>query len=263
MRRNMHQRRQRKQARRPRPPRARAARAQTATPATLPDADVRRDATQAVWHILSSGHSAANALKLGEHAMRTTSHLVAQSPYHEQLACCAGCSWCCYIPVAVTPPEALAIAQYLREHASGQALTALRNRLADHARRIARLSSSGHAEARIPCALLRDGQCSVYDVRPIRCRRWNSIDRMACEVGFHDAHAAVVPVDPYAYAAGGSVQIGLQEGSTQHGLDGTWYEFHSAVWCALEVDDAAVRWVRGEAVFADCTPIERSAERPT
>jgi len=212
---------------------------------------------QAVWRILSTGHTALNAIRLGEHAMHTTSHHIARSPYYDQYACRAGCSWCCYIPVAVTPPEALVMAQYLRKRMSAEELCAVRERLAEQAERIAHLSSAAHAEARMPCALLREGQCMVYEARPIRCRRWNSVDSAACEVGFHDAHAAVVPIDAYGFAAGGSIQAGLHAGARQVGLDGTWYELHSVVWRALEVADAADHWVRGAAVFGDCTPIER------
>jgi hypothetical protein len=119
------------------------------------------------------------------------------------------------------------------------------------------LASEDYADARIPYALLRDGQCTVYEAHPIRCRRWNSVDSAACEAGFHDARAAIVPVDAYAFAAGEGVQAGLHAGVTQLGLDGRRYELHGAVWRALEVADAADQWVRSAAVFRDCTPIER------
>ncbi len=221
---------------------------------------VVQDEQQAVWRILSAGHTAANALKLGAHVIASTSERIAQSPYLDQHACRAGCSWCCYIPVAVTPPEALVVAQYLREHTTTAELTAMQSRLAANAVRIARLSSADHADARIPCALLRDGRCSVYEARPIRCRRWHSVDSAACEVGFYNAQAAVVPVDPYAFDAGGSVQTGLGAGAVQAGLDGAQYELHSAVSQALEITDAADRWVGGEPVFQACTPIERNGD---
>lgn len=254
MRKKTRHRRQRKQAARHRVPPAQAAHA--AKPAEASRAAVVRDEKQAVLHILGAGYTTANALKLGEHAMSSTSDRIAQSPYHDQYACHAGCSWCCYIPVAVTPPEAFVIAQYLREHFSAEELTTVRGRLEANAGRITPLSLADHADARIPCALLRDGQCTVYEARPIRCRRWNSVDSAACEAGFHDARAPIVPVDSYAFEAGGDVQAGLHAGTTQLGLDGTRYELHSAVWRALEVADAADSWVCGAAVFRDCTPIE-------
>lgn len=214
-----------------------------------------QDEQQSVLHVLSSGHTAANALKLGAHAMASASDRIAQSPHRDQLACRAGCSWCCYIPVAVTPPEALVIAQYLRTYAPADVFAATQQRLAENAARIAPLSLSDHADARIPCALLRHGQCIAYEARPIRCRRWHSFDSTACEEGFYDAQAPVVPVDPYAYDAGGSVQTGLSAGSVRAGLDGVQYELHSAVSRALEASDAADRWVGGETVFRGCTPI--------
>ncbi len=234
--------------------------ASSAQPADAPHEAVVRDEKQAVFHILSTGHSAVNALKLGAHALSSTSSRITQSPYHDQYACRAGCSWCCYIPVAVTPPEALVMAQFLRDHCSAAELTEVRARLAANAVRSATLSLADQADARLPCALLRHGQCMVYEARPIRCRRWNSVDSTACEAGFHDAGAQIVPVDTYAFEAGRDVQAGLHAGITQRGLDGTRYELHSAVWRALEMADAADRWVCGETVFGDCTPIARGGD---
>jgi uncharacterized protein len=128
------------------------------------------------------------------------------------------------VPVAVTPPEALAIAKYLRDHCSSEELSGLQGTLAAQAIRIRKLSLIEHGDARIPCAFLRGGHCTVYEAHPIRCRSWNSADRDACEVSFHDPRKSVVPVDPYALESGMGIQEGLHDGIKQAGLDGARYE---------------------------------------
>jgi uncharacterized protein len=218
---------------------------------------IRRGEMLTALQILSEGVTPAKALELGANAIGYTSRIVGRSPNYDLHACRAGCAWCCFIPVAVTPPEALVIAKYLRDHCSSEELSGLQETLAAQAIRIGKLSCIEHGDARLPCAFLRDGHCTVYEARPIRCRSWNSTDREACEVGFHDPRTPVVPVDPYAFEAGMGVQEGLYDGVKQAGLDGARYELHSAILRALEVPDAAERWINGENVFVGCTRGER------
>lgn len=36
---------------------------------------------------------------------------------------------------------------------------------------------------RLECPMLKDGGCSVYDIRPLICRLWGLVERMACPHG--------------------------------------------------------------------------------
>jgi hypothetical protein len=92
------------------------------------------------------------------------------------------------VHVDVTHPELLAIAAHLRRELPAPALRAHRDRLERHTARTAPLTDEARWAARIPCALLdANGRCSVYPVRPLRCRAFHSTSAAACRLAFDGA----------------------------------------------------------------------------
>jgi Fe-S-cluster containining protein len=100
------------------------------------------------------------------------------------VACKRGCSWCCRgIRVEVLAPEALAIGQLLRSSRAPEAVTLLSRALATAGGPARDLSAAERWQAQLPCAFLdeQSGACTIYDARPMVCRRHNSMDVTACE----------------------------------------------------------------------------------
>ncbi|MGC4080640.1 MAG: YkgJ family cysteine cluster protein [Vicinamibacterales bacterium] len=99
------------------------------------------------------------------------------------LHCNAGtpARYCCRKPgVLVAVPELVRILVYVYEHGSEEAVAALRARAARYVAQVDGRDlhqSSGDAA---PCPLLVDDLCSVYDVRPLVCRSYNSTSVEAC-----------------------------------------------------------------------------------
>ena len=176
--------------------------------------------------------------------------VAARSP----IQCRAGCFFCCYLPVAVSAPEALLIAAYLRDTIPEPELITVMEQVRATVGRVRPLTIEAHAEAKIPCSLLKaDGHCSVYPVRPVKCRGWTSHDRDRCETAFHGSPwRETVPVNMFILALGNGTADGLKRGLGAATLDECTYELNSAILRALETPDAATRWVQGEDVFAGC-----------
>jgi Fe-S-cluster containining protein len=111
----------------------------------------------------------------------------------EVLACRRGCAGCCEEPVMVYRPEAARVALWLDDPVNAEAreffrasYRAWRNRVGDT---LVRLSTTfvtnpgGYREAHVaawsrgvPCAFLRDNECTIYPVRPIACRTGHALD---------------------------------------------------------------------------------------
>ena len=182
----------------------------------------------------------------------------------EEVACRAGCSYCCYYHVAVTAVEALALAEHLqglpqtkRDH--------LTRKLHETAQRVAPLSEAEYIHTNIPCAFLEEGRCSVYEARPVACRGFNSVSVDPCRVAFEDPHST----DPMTFApdrqavneAYKSVMLAAQH---RAGCDATTYEMHTAVAEALTNSSAMKRWKKGKVAFttvADRTSLQERLER--
>lgn len=102
----------------------------------------------------------------------------AMAKAHEGVAPChEGCSHCCHMAVQVSLTEAKAIAK-----ATGRALTippAAELRLSD-----ANTLARRERYIGVPCSLLKDGRCSVYEHRPWACRVHYSLDRdnLMCQI---------------------------------------------------------------------------------
>lgn len=154
---------------------------------------------------------AARALSMYRHADRVLADHVRGAP----IACRSGCSWCCYFDVDVTPAEAEAIVGVLKTL---------------HPRdRRARIEALKHAQAarqgldgpmdryfaRIPCALLVDGKCSVHAVRPLLCRGYLSRDKAECQRGFEERTDSEVIASAMNIASILQTQLDLRQGKLE------------------------------------------------
>lgn len=180
-------------------------------------------------------------------------------------ACAAGCAWCCHQQVAVAPAEAVAIARHVLQHFPPPALAALKARLAELDARTRGLGVAQRAHLKAPCAFLEGNACSIYAVRPLRCRGVYSRDAQHCRwamespdqvFGSPDRHtkAGPYPVEPARIMD--AALTGLARALRDQGLPWEALELTAAVRTALDIPDAAERYLAGEPVF-------RGAELPS
>lgn len=112
----------------------------------------------------------------------------------EAPACSAGCSHCCHVHAEATRAEILVIARHLVDARTSSEVGAIVERLAAHVRVVGSMSYDERWAAKVPCALLGDdGRCSIYEVRPLRCRAFHSFSLDACRDAF-DGNTDVEPV---------------------------------------------------------------------
>ena len=170
-------------------------------------------------------------------------------PSKAQHACAPGCDFCCYLPVDVLAPEAFRITAHLEQTCSREALSTL----------VYRLGAQGQHDFGIrPCVFLANGRCSIYEVRPMVCRGYNSLSKERCEAYHHDASVNLKGTkDRVAGLLAEAIEDGVIAGLEALGLDAQWYELPSAVLRALETTDGPARWARGEAVFEGCDQLSQ------
>lgn len=86
----------------------------------------------------------------------------------EGVTCKKGCSHCCYHPVYLSLFEGIALYQWLYEN--GMWSSKLRDTLKKHAEGVQDLAPEVWMLSLIPCPLLKDNLCTIYDGRPFACR---------------------------------------------------------------------------------------------
>jgi Fe-S-cluster containining protein len=182
--------------------------------------------------------------RLAKQVQRGMSAAIDALPSKTQHACAPGCFFCCYLPVDVLAPEAFLIAAHLRRTRSPAELAALVYQLGSHGQ---------HDFGMRPCVFLAQGCCSIYEVRPMVCRGYNSLSKERCEAFYQDASIDLKGTkDRVAGRLAEAMQEGVIAGLQALGLDAHWYELASAVMRALETGDGPARWAQGEAVFEGC-----------
>jgi Fe-S-cluster containining protein len=128
----------------------------------------------------------------------------------EKIHCQKGCDACCSQLFQITEPEAAVIARHVEALPQAER-RALREKARPYLReRDPIFREAGGREAwgtppppgaKLPCPALRDGACSIYEARPLMCRRYgvpifnpDLPDRvLACELNFAPGEAIVDP----------------------------------------------------------------------
>jgi Fe-S-cluster containining protein len=167
------------------------------------------------------------------------------------VACEAGCHFCCHLRVEIRPYEAFVLAHHVRTSLTATQQAALSAALEANLARIAPLTSEQHVRAGIPCALLKDGRCSVYAARPAACRKYYSISLATCHAAHAQPHAPLGGAIEHdtVRLAGNAIALGYAKGVEDAGLDAQPVELHFALRAALVNDKAEKRWRAGKKPF--------------
>ena len=167
------------------------------------------------------------------------------------LACKRGCSYCCHLRVEIRPHDAFVLAQHVQTKFNAEQRARAVVRIEDNLERIAALTPEQHIRAGIPCALLEEGVCSVYEARPATCRKYYSVSVETCRNAFNDTSAPLTGEieDEQVRLAGNAVALGYAKGLEDAGYDATLYELHYALHSALTHPEAETLYSDGKQPF--------------
>jgi Fe-S-cluster containining protein len=160
------------------------------------------------------------------------------------VACKKGCSHCCRIWISVTAPEVIYISKRLRQRGEPvyERVKAAHLQTKD-------FPFGGQSRPPVPCPLLADDLCSIYEFRPKSCRFGASSDAAICERSYRWSHEAI-PM-PITHTRGrGTYAVALACALRRATLPYAAYELNAALTRALEREDAEAAWLAGEDVFA-------------
>ena len=155
------------------------------------------------------------------------------------IACAPGCTFCCHLRVGVLPHETVALWRHLRVGLPRDEAAEVERRIVENARRIDGMTAAEHRAANIPCAFLREGRCSAYEVRPAACAAYHSLSRERCERSFNHPRDAGTPknsrpalrtLQAFGDAVLGAARAGLEDA----GLASAEAELHQSLRALIE-----------------------------
>jgi Fe-S-cluster containining protein len=174
----------------------------------------------------------------------------------EKLACRAGCWYCCYLKVGVRPEEAFAIVEFVRGRFSQERSRELRAEVAANAKVMRQLPAAERLVAALKCPFLLDGQCSIYEVRPARCRSFHAIDVKGCQESFEQPSNLNILTSfvPEVFAIGEAHHDACSTAMRTLGLDAAVYEMNTALDECLTDTRPLRRFERGKPAFTRSVP---------
>lgn len=166
-------------------------------------------------------------------------------------ACKAGCAFCCHYKVEVRAHEMLLIRDYMDKTFTAEKIQTVLAEAAANAAIIRNITPEQHLTTNLKCALLQDNQCSIYPVRPFRCRNFHSTDANACEQSHNDPHnmeIATGMIEDVAMYADAHTQ-GFEAAAEQTGRDARIYDFNTALIEVFTEANALKRYKTGKKTF--------------
>lgn len=175
-------------------------------------------------------------------------------------ACKAGCAYCCHYKVEVMAHEMFAIKDYLQKNWNPLQIKELLNKAEDNAKIISTLTQEQHLTTNIKCAFLVDSQCSIYSVRPFKCRNFHATDATACEKSFHHPEDLTIENNFVETIAmfGNAHSQGFEAAVKNTGLDARAYDFTTALLEIFEEPNAIKRFNRGKKTFTKAIEVKDS-----
>lgn len=162
---------------------------------------------------------------------------IVRDEYRPELHCAAGCAYCCRKPgVLVTIPELMRILDHVDVTFGASSRSTLTERARRYVQQLEGRGFSDACSASIPCPLLVDERCSVYDVRPLVCRGYNSTSADACRRA-HDDPDVLVPIFSLIKDVTDGATVGIAQELKEFGINNALVDLGTALSIALSAGD--------------------------
>ena len=171
--------------------------------------------------------------------------------------CRAGCSHCCHSRVELTDPEALHIAEHVRQWPEDERAS-LVLRLHIQARHHSGDQAPPPLATRPPCAFLADHRCSIYAWRPSTCRKGHSLSAQACE-----DQSPTIPQSLDILVRCEALMAGARRAYQNNGLPAAAHELAQAVLAALQQPGAVADWYQGQPLLRGTSATDAQDKTPS
>jgi len=165
------------------------------------------------------------------------------------VACHSGCDTCCKtIRIEVLPTEAFYIAEKLKEDNSSEKLQEIIIRLKNNNSKALNKTLNEYGNQHIECAFLVNGECSIYNYRPYKCRAFLAKDADFCKKDqCYTNQVEALDYDPTIHKTVMKYINTMKENN----LEGEPAELHNAILKALTDDTLLERYLNKEKAIFD------------
>jgi Fe-S-cluster containining protein len=175
-------------------------------------------------------------------------------------ACKSGCAYCCHYKVEVRAPEIFLIKEHLQHHFTTTSIHTILAEAEANAQLIKTLTPEQHLSTNIKCPFLKDNSCSIYTVRPFKCRNFHATSVSGCETSFNnpsDLQITTSMIETVTVLGDAHTQ-GFEVAIKNAGLDAAAYDLNTALLEAFTETNAIKRFKRGKKAFVHAITIDEN-----
>lgn len=151
-------------------------------------------------------------------------------------ACRAECSYCCYYKVEAKAIEVFAIAEHVKKQFTEQKIQNALEQAKRNIKEAEKLSYKEHMATNQQCPFLVENSCSIYPVRPSKCRNFHASDVARCKESYEKPTDLTIPnsyvTNIFIVSQGGS--DAFEKAIELSGFDHRTYDMNSAFIEAIE-----------------------------
>lgn len=166
--------------------------------------------------------------------------------------CKKGCHHCCYFKTEAGPEEIFRIAEHIGSNFNEAKQQAVMERAKAAQNLVRSLPAAKRIQTNIACALLEDGVCSVYSVRPSVCRKKHSTDVAVCEASYERPEDSTIQNAENQLVSSVllTMSSAARQGLADTKLDSTLYDLNEHLADALGDSKYKKRWKKHKKAFA-------------
>jgi Fe-S-cluster containining protein len=193
------------------------------------------------------------ALRAFESSQQRHDLRIASAPDVGTLACCAGCTWCCYFTVDVRAVEVFSILDFVERTFTIEAKARVYAEVRANAATLKDLGQSERMRRNVKCPFLDGGRCSIYAARPQTCRNYHATNVAGCQQSYEDPDNLDIDPDfaPWVYQAGTAHVDAFSTAMRDAGYDVSAYELNCALDAARSAPAARERFESRLRPFTD------------
>jgi Fe-S-cluster containining protein len=183
-------------------------------------------------------------LRALENSQQRHDSRIASAPDVSTLACCAGCTWCCYFTVDVRAVEVFRILDFVEQSFTAEEKARVYAEVRANSATLESLGESERMTRNVKCPFLNGGRCTIYAARPQSCRNYHATNVAGCQQSYEEPGNLDIDPDfaPWVYQAGGAHVEAFSSAMSDAGYDVSAYELNCALDAALSEPGARERF---------------------
>jgi Fe-S-cluster containining protein len=183
---------------------------------------------------------------------------IAAAPDVSTLACCAGCTFCCYFTVDVRAIEVFRILDVIEQSFSAEEKARVLDEVHKNSAALRELDENARVTRNVKCPFLAAGRCTIYVARPQSCRNYHSTNVAGCQQTYEHPDDLDIDPDfaPGVYQIGAAHVEAFSAVMRESGFDDLAYELNGALEAAISDPAARARFKSGLPPFNDLVGTE-------